>query len=75
VWAGLVIAFLVPVLVCRVVGGVLRLIGARRRTRMTFRRSLLKAGLTQQEADSLTIRYNPKVPLRDLLRLRGRSEN
>ena len=71
-WAGIVIAVLIPTLVCRIIGSVLGLLWTRRRTRATFRRSLLRAGMTADEADALTIRYSARISLRELLRQRHR---
>jgi len=71
-WAGIVIAVLVPILVCRVIGAITGLIWTRRRTRSTFRRSLLNAGMSADEADALTIRYHTRISFRELLRQRHR---
>ncbi len=71
-WAGIVIAVLFPILVCRIIGFTIDLVWTRRRTRWTFRRSLLRAGLTVDEADSLTSRYHARISFRELLRQRHR---
>ncbi len=52
-WAGIVIAFLFPILVGRIIGCAIGLVWTRRQTRSTFQRSLLRAGLTPDEAISL----------------------
>ena len=71
-WAGIVIAVLIPILLFRILGTVLGVVWTRWRTRETFRRSLLRAGLTDEEADALVDRYNVKITLREMLRQRHR---
>jgi len=71
-WAGIAIAVLLPILVCRIIGFAIDLVWTRRRTRSMFRRSLLRAGLTVDEADSLTSRYYARISFRELLRQRHR---
>ncbi len=73
-WAGIVIAILIPILLFRIMGSVFGLIWARRRNRGTFYRALMRAGLAEDDADTLTDRYNASIRWRDLLhhrRLRG----
>jgi hypothetical protein len=72
IWAGFVIAILVPILLFRILGAVIVLLWTRWFTRSTFRRSLLRAGLTADEADALTERYNVRITLRELFRQRHR---
>ena len=72
IWAGFVIAILIPVLLFRIIGTVFGLLWTRWVTRSTFRRSLLRAGLTPDEADALTERYNARITLRELLHQRHR---
>jgi len=62
-----VIAVLVPVLIGRVISFTIGVIWTRRRTRVAFRRSLLSAGLSEDEADSLASRYHARIPLRGLI--------
>lgn len=71
-WAGIVIAFLLPILIGRITGSVIGLVWTRRRTRSTFRCSLLRAGMTADEADSLAGRYHGRISFRELLRQRHR---
>ncbi|MCK4570319.1 hypothetical protein KAT84_00070 [Candidatus Bipolaricaulota bacterium] len=66
------IAILIPILVFRILGTVISLLWTRRRTRSSFRRSLLRAGLTADEADSLTVRYHARISFLELLRQRHR---
>ncbi|MFC2095491.1 hypothetical protein ACFLSW_03525 [Candidatus Bipolaricaulota bacterium] len=72
VWARIVVAVLVPILVCRVVGAAIGIVWTRRRTCSTFHRSLLRSGLTTDEADSLATQYNTRISFRELLNLRHR---
>lgn len=71
IWAGFVIAALVPVLACRVSGFVIGAILRRRYSRRTFYRSLRKAGLSERDANRLTERYHAKITLRELLAYRS----
>ncbi|MCK5585873.1 hypothetical protein KAJ02_07355 [Candidatus Bipolaricaulota bacterium] len=71
-WAGIVIAVLFPVLVCRIIGFAIGLMWTRRRTRSAFRRSLLRAGLTAEEAESLAGHHQARISFRELLRNRHR---
>jgi hypothetical protein len=71
-WAGIVIAVLVPILVFRILGTVIGLLWTRWRTRWTFHRSLMRAGLTEEEADTLTDRYNVRITLREIIHQRHR---
>ena len=74
-WSGAVIALLVPIAAFRVTGFVLGLMWKGWRTRAVFRRALLRAGLTVEEADALTSRYHEPIPFREWLRLRHRFGN
>ncbi|MBU1049855.1 hypothetical protein KKG90_07530 [Candidatus Bipolaricaulota bacterium] len=71
-WAGIVIAIVVPILLFRILGVVFGFVWTRWRTRGTFRRSLIRAGLSADEADSLADRYNVRIPLCEMLRQRHR---
>jgi hypothetical protein len=70
VWAGIVIAVLVPVLVWRLVSLLFGMIWRRRRTRETFRSSLLRAGLSRDEAEQLTDRYHARITVREIMQQR-----
>ena len=71
-WAGIMIAALIPVLLFRIIGFAIGLFARRRWTRITFRRRLLHAGLSPKEADELTTRFHPPIALRQLYRYRHR---
>lgn len=71
-WAGIVIGVLFPILVGRIIGCAIGLVWTRRQTRSTFQRSLLRAGLTPNEADSLAGCYHVGISFRKLLRHRHR---
>ena len=71
-WAGIVIAVLLPILIGRITRSVIGLAWTRRRTRSMFRRSLLRTGMTVDQADSLAGRYHARISFRELLRQRHR---
>jgi len=70
IWAGIVIAVLIPCLLARLTAVGVGLVWSRRRTRRAFHRRLVRAGLSEAEADALTARYHARFPLAELARLR-----
>lgn len=71
VWAGIVIAVLLPVLIGRIVGVVLGFLPRAHWARWRYRRALTRSGLSSEEVEELLPLYDPRIPpLREILRYR-----
>ncbi len=71
VWAGIVIAALIPVLIGRIVGVVLGFLPRAHWARWRYRRALSRSGLSAEEVEELLPLYDPRFPpLRQILRHR-----
>jgi len=71
VWAGIVIALLIPLLIGRIVGVLLGMIPRARWARWRYQRALVRSGLSREEVEELLPLYDPRIPpLRQLLHQR-----